>query len=285
MRYRFVRDHAGVYPVTLLCHTLRVTRSGYYAWRHRPESAHAREDRRLLTAITELHTASRRTYGSPRMHAALRQQGESCGRHRIARLMRAHGIAAVHARRYRVTTDSRHRRPVADNLLARQAVSAPDQVWASDITYVPTREGWLYLAAVMDLYSRRIVGWSMDTTLNRALPLAALTAALRRRQPAPGLIHHSDRGSQYASDDYQQLLHRNGLLPSMSRAGNCWDNATMESFFHSLKVEWLHRTTFHTRAEARQTIFPYLEVWYNRHRLHSALGYRSPEAYELLIAA
>lgn len=286
MRYRFLRDHRGQFPLTRLCRVLQVTRSGFYAWLQRPESAHAQEDRRLLTQIQTIYQASRRTYGSPRVHAALRQRGETCGRQRVTRLMRLHGLVATHRRRYRVTTDARHRFPVADNVLARQFTpAAPNQAWVSDLTYVPTHEGWLYLATVMDLASRRIVGWAMDTTLDATLALRALQAALQARQPAPGLIHHSDRGSQYASTAYQAVLTHHGVIPSMSRRGNCWDNAPMESFFHSLKVEWLHGMPFRTRAAARQAIFTFIEIWYNRQRLHSALGYQAPVTYEQRLVA
>ena len=286
MRYCFIRGHAAQYPVTLLCHTLQVPRSGYYAWRRCPESARVREDRRLLAQIKEAHAISKKSYGSPRIHAALRQLGETCGKHRIARVMRVHQIQAKHKRKYRATTDSRHNFPVAVNLLNRQFTPAAiNQAWVSDITYVPTSEGWLYLATVMDLASRRIVGWAMSERIDRTLVCDALTIAIQRRKPAAGLIHHSDRGSQYASTDYQNLLDRHGLIPSMSRKGNCWDNAPMESFFHSMKVEWLRDLTFRNRAEARQAIFTFIEVWYNRQRLHSALGYRSPDNYEQLIAA
>ena len=286
MRYRFVGDHAGDYPVKLLCQTLQVTRSGYYVWRECPESRRVQQDRRLFEQIKTIHAASRQTYGSPRIHAALRQQGETCGKHRVARVMRQQGLAAKHRRKFRATTNSAHDLPVAVNVLNRQFTpAAPNQAWVSDLTYVPTGEGWLYLATIMDLCSRRIVGWAMDTTLETALPRRALTMALLVRRPAPGLLHHSDRGSQYASATYQQLLTNYGGIPSMSRKGNCWDNAPMESFFHSLKVEWLHDQTFRTRAAARQAIFTFIEVWYNRQRLHSTLGYRSPEAYERMISA
>ena len=262
MRYQFMRDHAAVYPVTLLCQTLQVTRSGYYAWRRCPDSARAQEDRRLLDKIKILHKTSKETYGSPRIHAALRQQAETCGRHRVARVMQQHGLAAKHRRKFRATTNSAHHLPVAANLLERHFTpTAANQVWVSDITYVPTREGWLYLATVMDLAFRGIVGWAMSERIDRALVCDALTAALHRRRPAPGLLHHSDRGSQYASADYQDVLAQYGIIPSMSRKGNCWDNAPMESFFHSLKVEWLHGQTFHTRAEARQANFTFMEVW------------------------
>ena len=285
MRYLFIRGHADQYPVMLQCHVLQVPRSGYYAWRRCPESRRAQEDRRLLDKIKTSHVASKQTYGSPRIHKDLRKLGETCGKHRIARVMRANSLVAKQRRKFRATTDSSHDLPVADNVLNRQFnPAAPNQVWSSDITYVPTREGWLYLATVMDLAFRGIVGWAMSSRIDRALTCAALTDAVRCRQPAPGLIHHSDRGSQYASADYQDLLNQHGMIPSMSRKGNCWDNAPMESFFHSLKVEWLHEQTFRTRAEARQAIFTFIEVWYNRQRLHSTLGYQSPEQYERMIA-
>jgi transposase InsO family protein len=286
MRYQFIRDHVTQYPVTVLCQVLQVTRSGYYAWHRCPESARAQEDRRLLARITTAYTKSRATYGSPRVYVDLREAGVRCGRHRVARLMRQHGLVAKQRRKFRATTNSAHHQPVAANVLDRQFTpTAQNQVWVSDITYVPTGEGWLYLATVMDLAFRGIVGWAMGTRIDGALVSNALRHALTQRQPAPGCLHHSDRGSQYASTAYQAVLAQHGLIPSMSRKGNCWDNAPMESFYHSLKVEWLHDQTFRTRAEARQAIFTFIEVWYNRQRRHSALGYRSPEAYERLIAA
>ena len=232
MRYQFIREHAPTYPLTVLCQTLQVSRSGYYAWSQRPASARTQANGCLLAQIREAHRASQATYGSPRVHAALRQQGATCGRHRVARLMRAHGLIGQRRPKWRVTTDSRHTQPVAANVLDRQfTVAAPNQAWVSDITYVPTGEGWLYLAVVLDLYARRIVGWSMGTTLERTLVQAALTDALQRRRPTAGLVLHSDRGSQYASTDYQALLTQQGLIPSMSRQGNCWDNAPDGIFF------------------------------------------------------
>lgn len=286
MRYQFIRDYAAVYPITVLCQTLQVTRSGYYAWRQRPVSIRTLANAQLLEQIRAAHRASHATYGSPRVHATLRQQGGTAGRHRVARLMRQHQVIGQRRPKFRVTTDSRHAQPVAANVLERQFTAAqPNRAWVSDITYVPTGEGWLYLAAVMDLASRRIVGWSMAPTLERSLVLEALTAALHQRHPAPGLVLHSDRGSQYASAEYQALLTQHGLVPSMSRKGNCWDNAPMESFFHSLKSECFPAYQFQTRAEARQAIFTFIEVWYNRQRLHSTLGYQTPEMYERTLAA
>ena len=281
MRYQFIRDHVTQFPISRLCAALQVPRSGYYAWLTRPESPRAQEDQRLLEKMRVLHTASRQTYGQRRLHAGLRQDGETCGKARVTRLMRQHQLVARLRRKHRTTTDSTHREPVAANVLNRQfTVTAPDQVWVSDITYISTWEGWLYLATVMDLGTRQIVGWSMGTTLDRSLVLNALTAALRRRHPAPGLIHHSDRGSQYASRDYQQLLTEHGLIASMSRKGNCWDNAPMESFFHTLKTELVYGSVYRTQMQARREIFEYIEVWYNRQRLHSALGYLTPNQYE-----
>ena len=280
MRYRFIRDHVEEYPVTRLCHALGMSRSGYYVWCRHPESARAQEDWRLLQQITTLHTASKKTYGSPRIYASLRQLGETCGRHRITRLMRRHGIAAKHRRKFRATTDSRHDLPVAENVLDRQFTPAAlNLVWVSDITYVPTGEGWLYLATVMDLASRRIVGWAMSSRIDRRLVSEALTAALKRRRPAPGLIHHSDRGSQYASRDYQLLLTHHGLIPSMSRKGNCWDNAPTERFFRSLKHEQLNYERFRTKEAAKLSIIDYL-AFYNGKRTHSKLGYQTPLDFE-----
>jgi len=286
MRYQFIREHAAQFPITQLCDVLGVSRSGYYAWGTRPVSARAQEDARLLERMTTIHTKSRQTYGHRRLHADLRQAGETCGKGRVARLMRQGKLVARLRRKHRKTTDSAHQEPVAPNRLDRQfAVTAPDQVWVSDITYIATWEGWLYLATVMDLGTRQIVGWSMGTTLERSLAINALIDALQRRRPAPGLLHHSDRGSQYASRDYQQLLATHGLICSMSRKGNCWDNAPMESFFHSLKTELIYGAVYRTRAQARQEIFEYIEVWYNRQRLHSALGYLSPMQYEQRLRA
>jgi putative transposase len=279
-KYQFVAAYASEYPITLLCRVLGLVRSGYYAWRQRSQSAHAQRDQQLTTQIQTIFTDSRRTYGSPRVHAELQTQGVRCARKRVARLMR-HAQLCARARRHSVrTTDSRHAQPVAPNLLARSfQAEAPNRVWVTDITYLPTREGWLYLAVVLDLFARRVVGWSMQPTLERGLVLTALDHALRRRQPAPGLLHHSDRGSQYASAEYQALLTQAQMQCSMSRKGNCWDNAAMESFFATLKTE-LPLTVFPSHAAARSAVFDYIERFYNRQRLHSTLGYRSPVAYE-----
>jgi putative transposase len=286
MRYQFIREHREQFRIGTMCKVLGVSRSGYHAWLDRPRSERSQQNARLLEEIREIHRESRQTYGSPRVYAELRRRGKTCGRHRVARLMRLNDVRVHHRRRYRVTTDSRHNLPVAENLLGRHfEVGAANRAWVADITYVPTAQGWLYLATVLDLGTRRVVGWSMGTTLERGLVIRALEMAIGRCQPAPGLIHHSDRGSQYASHDYQRLLKEHGMLPSMSRKGDCWDNAAMESFFHTLKTELIGNRVFGTRAEARLEIFRYIETWYNRKRLHSALGYMAPDEYESLVSA
>ena len=267
-----------------MCRVLGVSRSGFYAWRarqHQPETQRQREDRMLTLEIKASHAASRQTYGAPRILDDLRKAGYRVGRKRIARLMRQAGLRAARPRRYVSTTDSGHGLPVAQNILNRDfTAEAIDQKWACDITYVPTDEGWLYLAVVLDLYSRRIVGHAMSTRLERSLVMEAFSLALQRRAPEPGLLHHSDRASQYASGDYQGLLSGAGLIVSMSRRGNCWDNAPVESFFATLKRELVHRCRYRTRSEARASLFEYIEVFYNARRKHSALGYLSPVAFE-----
>jgi len=282
MRYQFVRDHMGQFPVQRMCLVLGVSASAYYAWRGRPESRRVREDRRLLVEIKAIHLAKREVYGSPRIHAELKARGLRLGEKRVSRLMRAGGIQAKQKRKFKATTDSRHSHPVAPNLLERDfEASTPNQKWVADITYIPTREGWLYLAAILDLYSRYVVGWSMAGRMNRRLVLDALDMAVGRRRPGPGLLHHSDRGSQYACSDYQEALTAHGMLCSMSRKGNCWDNAPMESFFHTLKTEMIHHRDYQTRREAKADIFEYIEVFYNRGRRHSILGYLTPAEYEM----
>lgn len=285
MKYACIQRHRREFPLGLMCRVLAVARSGYYAWARRAPSRRTYIDQQLSTAIRAVHAASRRTYGSPRVQAELVAQGWRCGRHRVARLMRTAGLTGHRRRRWRVTTDSRHGHPVATNTLARQfAVARLDQVWAADLTYVPTDEGWLYLAVVLDLASRRVVGWAMAARLTHPLALAALEMALRHRRPAGGLLHHSDRGSQYASADYQARLAQHGLQVSMSRPGDVWDNAMAESFFATLKTELVHQRHFRTRHEARAELFEYIEIWYNRRRRHSALGYLSPAVYEQQVA-
>lgn len=281
MRYQYMKDHAEQFQIGIMSRVLRVSRSGYYSWRSRPESERVQENEKLLERIKAIHKKSRRTYGSPRVQRQLAKEGESCGKGRVARLMRGAGIRAKQQRKFRVTTDSKHNFPVAENRLNRQfVVSAPNTVWTADITYIPTQEGWLYLSAVMDLCSKGIAGWSMAEQMEKGLVKDALRMAQARRNPARGLLHHSDRGSQYASADYQKLLRDYGMQVSMSRKGDCWDNAPMESFFHTLKTELTHHKKYQTREEAKRDIFEYIEVFYNRERLHSSLGYKSPLEFE-----
>jgi len=273
---------SGEHDIKLMCETLHASRSGYYQWLRSDQTVRAQEERALRDQIEVVHKQSRGTYGSPRVTAALRAHGTSVGHNRVARLMRKAGLRGRQKARFRVvTTDSRHTEPIAPNRLAALALpTKADQVWVSDLTYVATVEGWLYVAGVLDRCTRRLVGWAMGSSLDTSLPLAALTMALRQRQPSPGLIHHSDRGVQYASGAYRDLLADNGLVASMSRRGNCYDNAAMEAFWSSLKNELVHRRRFLTREEARTAIFDYIESFYNRTRLHSSLGYKSPLDYE-----
>jgi len=270
------------YPIATLCGALHVSRSGYYAGVGRRPGARAQANTTLLTLITQADQESRHTYGSPRVTRWLQARGYRCGRHRVARLMRGAGLHRRVRRRFRVClTDSDHDLPIAVNrLLGRSQPARPDAVWVADITYVPTAEGWLYVAGVLDRCSRRCVGWAMSDTLATSLPLAALDMALMQRQPPCGLVHHSDRGRQYASEAYRQRLAAAGVQPSMSRKGNCYDNAVIESFWSSLKRELVHRCEFATRAQAQAAIFEWLEVFYNRERLHSALGYQTPVDFE-----
>lgn len=262
----------------VLCRVLEVSPSGYYAWRQRQPSARARRDQELLEEIRLIHAASAGSYGSPRVHAELRRRSHACSRGRVERLMRSCGLrgTAKHAR-FRSTTQSQHQLPVAENLLGRNFhAEAPNQKWTSDITYIPTQEGWLYLAVVIDLFSRRVVGWAMSQHLDQQLVDEALRMALVSRQPKSTLLLHSDRGVQYAARATRQLLRDWSVHLSMSRRGDCFDNAPAESFFASLKKELVHRTRFSTRDQARQHLFVWIEIFYNRQRLHSALGYRTP---------
>lgn len=283
MRFAFIQTHAHIWHVRTMCRVLEVSRAGYYAWRARPLCERVKADRRLTVQLHALHREVKARYGSPRMYAELRARGEVCGEHRVARLMRQAGLRAKSPRRFRVTTQSHHRERIPANLLDRQFAVAGhpriDQTWAGDITYIPTREGWLYLAVVLDLASRRVVGWSVRSRLDQELTLSALRMALRHRRPASGL-HHSDRGLQYASGAYQQLLQRAGLTPSMSRVGDCWDNAVVESFFATLTKELLIDGAFVTRTAASQHLAEFIEIWYNRQRRHSSLGYHTPVEYE-----
>jgi transposase InsO family protein len=292
VKYACIAAHrdSNAYDVRMMCEALDVSPSGFYAAeqrKQRPLGPRARANQHLLVAVRAEHTASRQRYGAPMIYHALREQGLRCGRHRVARLMRQHGLHGVCRQKFRVTTQSGHREPIAGNVVDRQfapaAIRERDRVWAADITYLWTLEGWLYLAVVLDLASRRVVGWCADRVLDHSLAVRALQRALVLRRPAPGLIHHSDRGVQYASAPYQALLAHHGAIPSMSRRGDCWDNAVVESFFATLKTE-LTPMRWATRADAHRALSTYIDQWYNYQRRHSTLGYRSPIQYERAIA-
>lgn len=284
MRYHFIQDHCPLWPVSVQCSVLAVTRSGYYAWKKRVPGPRAVRREELTQQIQEVHEQARRTYGAPRIHRELVAQGTACNRKTVARCMRLAGIRAKTVRRFRVsTTNSNHAHPVAENIVNRDfQAERPGQKWLADITYVPTREGWLYLAVVEDLFSRKIVGWSMSERIDSRLVVNALQMALERESHPQTLIVHSDRGVQYACDHYQRLLKKYGIVCSMSRKANCWDNAPMESFMATLKKELVHHEDYQTREQARRSLFEYIEVFYNRSRRHSALGYLSPQQFELV---
>jgi transposase InsO family protein len=282
VKFELIEAEKASFPVSFMCKQLGVSTSGFHAWRKRPPSSRALEDGALLNAIQKIHAKSKGRYGSPRVHRELVANGVVVSKHRIARLMRENGLRGRRAAKFKHTTDSNHAMPIAPNTLARDfTADAPNEAWVTDITYIPTREGWLYLAAILDLYSRRVVGWSMSERITRQLTLDALAMAIVARTPEAGLLHHSDRGSQYASADYQAALDAAGIECSMSRKGDCWDNAVAESFFATLKTELVHDADWITRAEARSAIFEYLEVFYNRQRRHSSIGYVSPEEFEM----
>ena len=281
MTFRFIENHRAQWPVRLLCAALEVSPAGYYAWRGRPASPRQRRRDALRSEIEAIHARVKARYGSPRVHAELVGRGHPCCVNTVAKIMREAGIAAKTQRKFRHTTDSNHGRPVAPNVLNRKFDAAePNVAWVADITFVPTREGWLYLAAVEDLFARRVVGWSMDSRMTSRLVVDAVAMAVQRRLPGAELVAHSDRGCQYASDHYQRMLAGHGITCSMSRRGDCYDNAPMESFFASLKKELVHHEDYATRAQARASIFEYIEVFYNRERRHSTLGYQSPADYE-----
>ena len=267
-----------------MCRLLKASKAGYYAWRERPSSERSRSDERLLTKVKMIHRTSRETYGSPRVHAQLRREGTRVGKKRVARLMKAAGVVVRIRRRFRVTTTSQHEHPIAPNVLKRRfgiaQVGAVDRCWASDITYIDTLQGWLYLAVILDLRSRRVIGWSMSQSLEERIVLDALRMALAGRQPGRGVLFHSDRGSQYAGAACRRLLRDHGLRSSMSRKGDCWDNAVIESFNATIKTELIYRMKWLTREQARAAIYEYIETWYNARRLHSTLGYVSPIEFE-----
>ena len=281
MKYRAIKDHASRFDICLMCRVLQVSRAGYYAWRKRAPSAHWLKDQRLLVQIRASHAASHGNYGSPRVVHDVRAAGERCSVNRVARLMQANSIRARRKRHWRTTTLSHHDLVVAQNTLNRQFnPSGPNQVWVSDITYVRTRQNWLYLTVILDLYSRAVVGWSMSTDMTTPSVMGALQMAIQQRRPGKGLMHHSDRGVQYASQEYQQLLREHHIQCSMSRKGNCWDNACAESFFSTLKRECIHDQVYSNPQEARRDLFHWIEVVYNRRRRHSTLDYRSPFEFE-----
>jgi len=282
VRYAWIFEHRDSFPITAMCRVLKVSRSGFYAWRGRPKCGRTQRRESLLSKIKAIHHERRKNvYGSPRVYEELQEHDVPCCKNTVAKVMKAAGIQAATAKKFKATTDSKHGRPVAANVLnQRFEASRVNEVWLADITYVWTREGWLYLAAVVDLYTRKIVGWSTSNRLTADLVTRALEMAIGRQLPKAGLLAHSDRGSQYASDAYQRLLTSHGITCSMSRKGNCWDNAPMESFFATLKKELIHLEDYTTREEARQSLFEYIEMFYNRVRRHSALGYKSPAEFE-----
>ena len=281
MRFQFVAQHRTLFPVERMCRVLGVSRSGFYAWQGRGASDRTREAERLLAHIRAVHVASRAIYGAPRVYHALRRAGHPVGRHRVARLMQQHGLRGRAAQRFRYIATRHSELPVPPNRVDQNFARAdPNRLWLADITQVRTREGWLFLAVLLDACSRRIVGWATAARPTQVVALEALQLALRTRRPTPGLLHHSDRGAPYASADYQHVLDQHGIVGSMSRPGNCYDNAPVESFFHSLKTEWLYHYTLRSRIHARTMIFEYVEGFYNRSRLHSSLDYRPPDEYE-----
>ena len=282
MRYDFIRQQGKAYPLTILCEVMEVSRSGYYQYLGSDDEERTDNDFELLSEIRQLHKATRGAYGSRRMAEGLCLRGHHVGRYRARSLMKKAGVSVKHSKKFRITTDSRHNLPIAPNLLDRNfEVAHPDTVWCSDITYLWTMEGWLYLAVVIDLFSRKVVGWAMSSRIKTCLVEEALEMAYGRRKPGKGLIHHSDRGSQYASLDYQNLLGRYGMICSMSRKGDCWDNAVVESFFHNLKTEWTGGMLYHSRNDAKSDVIHYIEMFYNCHRLHSYLGYKNPNNFEM----
>lgn len=276
-----MEENREEFPVELMCQALNVSKSGYWEWRKRDKFPRETKKNDLVEKIVKVHQGSRKTYGSPRVFKVLKGMGEKCSKATIERLMRENGIHAKMRRKFKATTNSKHDYPVAKNVIKRDFnVKAPNRLWCTDITYLWTVEGWLYLAVILDTFSRKIVGWAMNDKMTQALVADALKMAVNRQKPKPGLIHHSDRGSQYAADDYQKMLKKYGMICSMSRKGDCWDNAMAESFFHTLKIEHVYHEQFKTRCEAKTSVFEWIEVFYNRKRIHSAIGFMSPECYE-----
>ena len=282
MKYAWIKENTNEFSVDAMCQFMQVSRSAYYDWLQREPTDNETEDAELIAIISALFNKSRATYGTRRLKKALLKQGKTTSRRRIGRLMREADLACKTKRKFKATTHSKHDLPIAENHLNRQfSVEKPNQAYVGDITYLPTQEGWLYLAVVIDLYSRQVVGWSMAEHMRATLVNDALLMAVWKRKPRKGLLWHTDRGSQYASESHRELLKQHGIQQSMSRKGNCWDNAVAESFFHTLKTELVNHETYQTRAAAKQSIFEYIEVFYNRERLHSSNGYLSPVDYEL----
>lgn len=286
MKFRFVQEHRETFRVGKMCEVLKVSRSGFYAWRRRQPSRRILEDETIAEQVRAVHREFREIYGSPRVYRELKKRGEVWGRHRIARIMREEGLLARCTKQFQWIATTRSELPASPDFLQRQ-FSAPrrDRVWVGDITQIRTGEGWLYLAMLMDLYSRKIVGWSTSKSPRQEIALRALSMALEQRRPKPGLIHHTDRGGQYSSAEYQDRLDERGIRCSMSRPGQCLDNAAAKSFFHTLKTEWIYHAQYKTRREARLAIFEYIEAFYNTIRMHSSLDYQSPEEYERQRAA
>jgi len=281
VKYAFIRAHRREFRIFRMCEVLQVSRSGYYDWRLRAESERRRQDRILLTEIRRVHYSNKEAYGTVRTWREMKRAGVGCGKHRVARLRRLGGIESRRRRKFKLAYQARNSAPAAANLLSRPfQAGAPNRIWVADVSFIPTRAGWLYLAVVIDLYSRLVVGWSMKERPNQELANEALLMAVEQRRPEPGLIHHSDQGILYGSTLYRQLLSRYGMVQSMSRKGNCYDNAVAESFFSSLKNEIVHHRDYYTREQARAEIFEYIELFYNRRRLHQSLDYRSPMQYE-----
>ena len=285
VKFSFILANKQLFRIKAMCKVLNVSRSGFYAWQLRPQSKRKINNKRILANIKLIFVNSRSTYGYRRIHASLLEDGENCSSYKVLQLMRKNNIRPKTRRKFKVTTNSKHNHPTYDNSLARQFNAAgPNQRWVSDITYISTKEGWLYLAVIIDLYSRKVIGWAMSERMKDQLVTDALRMALFRRKVNSELLLHSDRGSQYASHNMQQLLRQNNITCSMSRKGNCWDNAVAESFFHILKTECIYHEQYLSRDEAKKSIFDYIEVFYNRKRKHSYLGYKSPEQYELSCA-
>lgn len=285
MKYAFIQQHQSHYAIERMCRVLSVSRSGYYAWQGRPISHRAEANQALLAEIKQVHQQSRENYGAIKTWQALNQKGIVCGKHRVARLRSEHNITAKRRRRFITTTRSKHPYWVAPNVLQRNFTTyAPDQIWVGDVTFIATRSGWLYLAVLIDLYSRKVVGWSMSEKNNQALVLDALNMAIQARQPKAGLIHHTDRGQLYAAHQYRQTLQQHHIIPSMSRKKDCWDNAVAESFFNNLKNELTYYQRYQTREDAKTAIFDYIEIFYNRQRIHQTLNYQSPCDYETMYA-